>query len=657
MNFYNNTTKIITLFSAFLLILITLTVNTNSNAFDSIRNDGFDQSSIAINKADDSQPTLIKLKLDSDFDSEQKEMLMNNFANSVGINIDYSLANLDSFVATINNSQLSILKNQNIVLQSTPYKSYSVPLNIQQDNSLETTVLTDYDKNIIPKYLSAIGITDSKSKNGMTGKGQYIGIIDTGVDFNQPELKNVNAVEACFSDVNKEYGIQSYSVCPNGKTTQIGVGASKPCDDTLATGCSHGTHVAGILAGRRTSRNHPGIAPEAKLVSVNVFHIIENEAKCNPQNAAKTKKETTRISKCIYTSNLAYLKGINFVIEQNKTLPIAALNMSLGSNETKFDDCNDIDTPNFQAVIDNNIPLVIASGNGGDKKNMSHPACQSNVISVGAYDEETKSDAIFSNVSPKTTLFATGSSIESVGYTMTGTSMATPMVSGTIALLRQAGLSDVSDIRDNLVNNGSSFNSDTTVNGKLINISKSLQAVNQKTSATITPKPIKSTVEPKPEIITKPIQKPVTPSSKCTTGQPGWCAQYYNNKTLSGKVAATKAIPALNTYNQRISAEKGVYADKFSAKFTAKFNISNNLNHIFRYNFDDGVRVTLTHEGFDYLIIDEWKNQAPKNKEYSEFLEPGEYTIKVEYYDNLLGSTRMLDVVDSNNKLIQFYNK
>jgi subtilisin family serine protease len=655
MQSYNKSTQFISLFSLFLLTFVSSLASINAQAIDPIRNEGFNLSSIAINNANDSQPTLIKVDLSQNYDSEDKEAIMDELANIADIKIDYTLTNLDSFVTTINNDQLFRLKNQSIVSMATAYKSFSAPLNIQQDSkSLETLIMSDYDKNTIPKYHQAIGITDTNSKNGMTGKGQAVAIIDTGVDFTQPELKGSSITEACFSDVSKEYGIKSYSVCPNGKNSQIGFGASKPCSETDAIGCSHGTHVAGIIAGRKTARNHAGIAPEAGLISVNVFHIIENEARCNPQNTSKLKKDTALVSKCIYTSNLAYLKGIDFVIEQSKATPVAALNMSLGSNETKNDDCNDADTPNFQSVIKNNISLVIASGNGGDKNLMSHPACQSKVLSVGAYDEETKTDAFFSNVSPKTSLFATGSSIESVGYTMSGTSMATPMVSGTIALLRQEGLTDVDDIRSNLIDNGSGFKSDTTMNGKLINVSKSLRAVGLKPKEVTKAKPIESKTETKPEIKIAP--KPLTPSAKCTTGQPGWCAKYYNNKTLTGKPVVTKAIPALNTYNQRLAAEKGVYADKFSAIYTAKFKIKYGEFETFRYNFDDGVKVTLTYQGEDYIIIDEWKNQPPKSKVYSEFLEPGDYNIKVEYYDNLLGSTRMLDIIDSKNQLVQFSN-
>jgi subtilisin family serine protease len=647
-------TNSISLLSSILIISTGFFVTINAQSFDPIRNSGFVEATNVIEKANSNQPTIIKLELDDNLDAEDKESVMYELASNLDIEIDSTLVNLNSFITTINTQQLSELKNINSVVMATAYKSYSAPLNIQQDNNdLGTTIMSEYDKNSIPLYHQAIGITDSKSKNGMTGKGQVVAIIDTGVDFNQPELKGSSVSEACFSDVNKEYGIKSYSICPNGKNSMIGYGASMPCKESEAIGCTHGTHVAGIIAGRKTERNHAGIAPEAGLVSVNVFHIIENDARCNPVNTSKTKKETKPQSKCIYTSNLAYLKGIDFIIEQNKATPIAALNMSLGSNETKNDDCNDMDTPNFQSVQSNNISLVIASGNGGDKNQMSHPACQSKVMSVGAYDEETKTDAFFSNVSPKTLLFATGSAIRSVGYTMSGTSMATPMISGTIALLKQAGLSNVDDVQANLFSNGSTFKSDTTVNGRLINIAKSIRAVGAKPLEV--KKPI---VEPTPEPkkVIKEIPKPTVPSSKCTSGQPGWCAKYYNNKSLKGKPVVTKAIPALNAYNQRLAAEKGVYADKFSALYTAKFKVKKDTDYTFRYNFDDGVRVTLSSNGLSSTVIDEWKNQSPKDKQYSIYLEEGEYNITVEYYDNLLGSTRVLDIIDSQNYLVQFQN-
>src|SRR3989441_1055210 len=99
-----------------------------------------------------------------------------------------------------------------------------------------------------------------------------------------------------------------------------------------------------------------------------------------------------------------------------------------------------------KAIIDTlrsaGIATVVASGNDGSPTTLSSPACISSAVSVGS---TTKSDAVssFSNVAPFMSLFAPGedilSSVTGGGFAMlSGTSMATPHVAGSWAILKQA---------------------------------------------------------------------------------------------------------------------------------------------------------------------------------------------------------------------------
>jgi subtilisin family serine protease len=655
--------KIFTLTTLVTITLFGVISNISVEAYDSKKESSFQEVTGEIQKANTAQAVLIKLNLPSS-SKLNKENTIKTIAKNLDFKIDFILANLNSFVATLNETQLNLIRKLPEVRQATPYKTYSAP-SVPQNTDLGTTIMAETSPESLPRYFQAIGLTNSESRLGYTGKNQTVAVIDTGIDFTLPELQGKSVNEGCFSDVNKEPGIKSYSICPNGKNTQTGIGSAKPC--TGLPGCNHGSHVAGIVAGSKTARNHSGIAPDAKIVGINVFHIVENTDKCTPTNSGKFKDgPAVKISKCIFTSNFAYLKAIDFVLDQNQQTPIAAVNMSLGTNETKKDNCDDIDTPNFHEVLNQNISLVIATGNAYNKKQMAHPACQSRVISVGGYDEVFKTDAFFSNLSPNTTLFAPGIQIKSTGLSMTGTSMSTPMVSGTIALLKQAGLSSVNEIRTNLINNGTDVKTKggTPTNGKLININKSLSSIgnNKVGGGNVTPTP-KPTPLPTPIITpiptpikTNPNPTPIVDNTNCKSGQLGWCANFYNNTSLKGNPSDTIRLAELNTRVNLGSPSAKINNDLFSARFTSKFNITKTGYHTFKYNFDDGVRVTLKKDGYSDLIISDWRNKAPKDLELSELLSTGQYEIVIEYYENKGGSTYVFDLYDNSKNKIQFYN-
>ncbi len=649
--FKNNYVKLFVALTFLSVSIFAIFASVNIEAIDVTKEASFKEAIQAVSASKIEQSTLIKLKPNTALSNFSKNELINKLANQTNIKVEYTLPNMNSFVAKVDTNKINSLKKNSLTLEAQKYESIPAPVTPQLISTQATTINNEY-----PRYQQAIGISSSTSRKGLTGLNQVVGIIDTGVDFTNPELTGKAVNEACFSDVNKEYGIKSYSLCPNGANSQTGIGSSRPC--VGLSGCNHGSHVAGIAAGKATTRNHAGIAPDAKIVAVNVFHIVENEEKCTPKSAGKFKDfELPKTLKCIFTSNFAYLKALDFMIDQNKSTPIAAVNMSLGTFETKPDNCDDKETNNFHALINAGVPLVIASGNSYDKTKMSHPACQSRVISVGAYDEALRTDVFFSNVSPNTTIFAPGFQIKSIGISMSGTSMAAPMVAGTSALLAQAGIRGHENVKNAMISTGTKFSSKNTSTGKVINLEKLLPGANAAPIPSPTPSP-KPTPTPTPAPAPTPTPKPEAPTTgSCKSGNLGWCAQYYNNKELQGYPAVTKSISGLSNYRDSGSPDSKINSDLYSARFRAKFTVNTGQYFTFAYNFDDGVRVSLRRNGGQAeYIINEWRNKAPSEQELEKILLAGDYEIVVEYYENYGAATQVLEIFDGNGNNTKFFN-
>ncbi|MGI0089578.1 MAG: S8 family serine peptidase [Nitrosopumilaceae archaeon] len=161
---------------------------------------------------------------------------------------------------------------------------------------------------------------------GYEGDGITIGVIDTGIDYNHPDL---------------------FGFGPNGKV----VGGydyvdndEKPLDTN-----GHGTEVAGVIA---ADGNIKGIAPKAKLVAYRVSSTGES------------------------VSSDFIVKAIHRAIEDDVNI----INISLGINKTN----GEIDKAVSEAVK-NGIVVVVAAGNNGPGINtIGSPARSIGAITVGA---------------------------------------------------------------------------------------------------------------------------------------------------------------------------------------------------------------------------------------------------------------------------------
>ncbi|MBK7950537.1 MAG: S8 family serine peptidase [Deltaproteobacteria bacterium] len=245
------------------------------------------------------------------------------------------------------------------------------------------------------------------------GDGFAVAVIDTGVDVDHPMFASRLIEEACFSVGND---------CPNGSSQMLGAGAAAPC---AFPGCDHGTHVAGIAVGDTSPNPLVGVAPHAELIAINVFSDMDGEA-------------------VAYTSDI--LAAMQHVLALSAFHDVAAVNLSLGGEAyNSSQSCNQASPSQVNAIAQlrsARIATVAAAGNDGFTNAVSTPACLSNAISVGSVDDADGASS-FSNSSEFLDLLAPGETIVSAANgggtrVASGTSMATPHVTGAIAAIREA---------------------------------------------------------------------------------------------------------------------------------------------------------------------------------------------------------------------------
>lgn len=253
---------------------------------------------------------------------------------------------------------------------------------------------------------------------GNRGAGVVVGILDSGIDTDHPDLADAVVAQACFGDNNGT--IDGAGFCPNGSDRQLGAGAAE--DDA-----GHGTHVAGIVASNGVVSG-TGVAPDVNVVAIKVTN------------------------NCSFSGCFSYFSEIVAALDYvlaNPQLNIRIINMSLGTNARYVGDC-DAATAGAMAgaAAVNSLRTVgvitfASAGNDGSNVDMPLPACLANVVSVGATDNN---DVIanFSNITSTTDILAPGVSIvsDAIGGGTTpasGTSMASPTAAGCAALLIESG--------------------------------------------------------------------------------------------------------------------------------------------------------------------------------------------------------------------------
>lgn len=235
------------------------------------------------------------------------------------------------------------------------------------------------DKN---KYLNCYGLKMVNAKklwdSGCTGQGKVVAVIDTGCAQHDLIKDNILAGLNFSSD--------------DGRSRQV-------YNDYNG----HGTHVAGIVS---------LVAPDAKLL---ILKVLDRNGSGSYTNI---------------------IEAIDFAVSQK----VDVISMSLGGMEGDESLHGAI-----KNAIDNNILVVCAAGNDGDGESITeennYPGAYNEVIEVGAIDENLNITS-FSNSNKNIDLVAPGENIVSTHLNnayaeLSGTSQATPFVSGILVLLKE----------------------------------------------------------------------------------------------------------------------------------------------------------------------------------------------------------------------------
>ncbi|MCD1259974.1 S8 family peptidase [Paenibacillus athensensis] len=229
---------------------------------------------------------------------------------------------------------------------------------------------------IVPWGIGHIQAPEAWSRS--VGQRVRVGVIDTGIDYNHPDLRH--SIANGINLVHRAY---------------------LPFDDN-----GHGTHIAGTIAASSRGGGIIGVAPKALIHPVKAFD----------HNGSA------------YVSDI--IAGILWCVDQD----LDVINMSFGMKTYS----RALEQAVLRAYNAGKI-IVASSGNDGKRTVVDYPARFPQTLAVGA---TTRSNRIapFSNRGRRIDLYAPGERIYSAWLhgkynELSGTSMATAHVSGVIALM------------------------------------------------------------------------------------------------------------------------------------------------------------------------------------------------------------------------------
>lgn len=231
-----------------------------------------------------------------------------------------------------------------------------------------------------------------------------VAVLDTGVCLTHPELSETLLPGYDFVDILD--GVDQF------------LGDAVGADPNVEDAVGHGTHVAGIIAGRGL-KMPKGVAPRCRILPVKVL--------------AALKQGNERVGAGLVDNINA---GLKWAVDNGAQV----INMSFGLKHEGGG------LPHREVVeyaLSQGVTLVAASGNDGNEA-FYYPGALPGVLTVGAAEADGQR-ASYSTFGPQVTVVAPGTDVYSsyrdddYAYA-TGTSQAAPFVSGAVALLKSFAL-------------------------------------------------------------------------------------------------------------------------------------------------------------------------------------------------------------------------
>ena len=315
---------------------------------------------------------------------------------------DYKIVYIDS---VINRLQVQLPEKERVKFKTEVKSKLNQYKLLVWDETLFDYVKTFNDPklkdNSVNWYLKAINI--NKAWEQTTGNNQIvIAVIDNGFDLNHPELKGK--------------AVKPYNVID--KTTDV-----RPSKE------NHGTHVAStIVAKGDNNQGLVGICPDCSFMPIKVED--QNGMMTNTYiidailYAIKNKADVINLS-----LGMQIPMGLNIPIQEQKEY----INSNAKDEEEFWNDL-------FNYASQKNVSCVLAAGNSNIMTGFDPFQRAKATIKVGAVNQNGQK-ASFSNFGTLTTIYAPGTNIygakpDNSYQILEGTSMAAPIVSGFVGLIK-----------------------------------------------------------------------------------------------------------------------------------------------------------------------------------------------------------------------------
>lgn len=285
---------------------------------------------------------------------------------------------------------------------------------------------------------------------GFTGKGVVVAVLDTGLDYNHPDIfENLWINPLVMNDRNQDGKIDVHDADLNSNNQ---IDADEIVDDLLGKDFynldndpfddhSHGTHVAGTIAAVANDIGVIGVAPEAKVLPLKFLDAFGGGS------------EFDSIEAMLFLQDLLLEGAIDKLITNNSWGAVDVATNSSTIIKDAFDALTELGAVHVAAAGNENSPThgiipggfdsVITVGAGDVNNNLANFSNYSrsvDIVAPGAAlaDEENRND---SGVLSLLSSCCTDNSLETFEgqyIVYSGTSMAAPHVAGSIALLMEA---------------------------------------------------------------------------------------------------------------------------------------------------------------------------------------------------------------------------